>query len=322
MAEREDTGSRLLIFVCHGFGGLLVQRALALTSESNSTPVAFQTLRSSTSALIFAGTPHRGIKYDALKVLYQGPSDPPNQLVLDLLQGSSVLQEISSFFRPMLRDFRIINFWERIQTGTGKAFAFVVEELSGAPMLYTTERFGIMSDHANLLRFSSPNDSGFKLVNSALESCLEDSASRLQQRARVEVKDLASSQGDPQSRSQGHNMWQNEITGRAVHLGDVYVYNTIKSGNASHWSETASIPSSLDGYGTYSMSGCQMYKVGRRSSPHFTGRRIQAKMLSNGLASPSNAENRDKHKVAVIYGLGGSGKTQFCLRFAEQHQAR
>ena len=324
MAERQEATAetRPLVFICHGFGGLLLQRALALTSESNSTPLVFQTLRSSTYGIIFAGTPHRGIYYDALRVLYHDASNPPNQLILDLIQGSDMLREVSSFFQPMLRDFHIINFWEQLQTDNANASAFIVEEKSAAPMLYSLERWGITSDHATLLTFSSPQDPGFMRVNNALESFFKESSLGLHRGASNEYEEIALSRTSAQPGSQGHNMWQNEITGRAVHLGDVYIYNTIQRGNTVPQPETVSVPSLLDMYGRNPTSSCQMYKVDRRSSPQFTGRRLQAEMLLSGLASPASAENRDKHKIAVMYGLGGSGKTQFCLRFAEQHQAK
>jgi hypothetical protein len=63
-----------------------------------------------------------------------------------------------------------------------------------------------------------------------------------------------------------------------------------------------------------------MYKVERSSIPQFTGRRLQAEILSNGLGPPAAITNRVKHRIAVIYGLGGSGKTQFSLKFAEQRR--
>ena len=321
MTQRQHPNAELrpLIFLCHGFGGLLLQRALALTTESNSTPVSFQTLRQSTAALLFAGVPHRGICHDALGVLYSSPTMPPNQLVLDLSRGSDLLEEIGSFFKPMLKNFRIINFWEQVRTDGDHASAFIVEETSAAPMLYSMERSGIMSNHASLLTFSSPRDPGFALVSNALESCIKDCARSLHNSTAERYTDVVTTRG-PQSQTQGHNMWQNEITGRAVHMGDVYVYNTIESGSSTRHSEAAAVPSLLDMYGKPPTQDCQMYKVDRRSSPQFTGRRLQAQMLSHGLASPTTTEERDKHKVAVIYGLGGSGKTQFCLRFAEQHQ--
>jgi REP element-mobilizing transposase RayT len=323
IAERQASHAdeRPLIFLCHGFGGLLLQRALALTRGSNSPPERFQALRSSTYAVIFAGTPHRGINQDALGVLYRDSSKPPNQFVLDLIRDSDVIEEIASDFQPFLKEIRIVNFWEQVPSVNGKASAIIVEEQSAAPMEYTLERCGIMSDHAHLLNFSSSNDAGFNLVNSALESCLKESARRLQQKAAKTYEQTVSTRQGSQSRPQGHNMWQNEITGRAVHLGDVYVYNTIDSTALVRQQDTTLVPSLSDMYGKLPRSGCEMYKVERASSPQFTGRRLQADILLNGLRSNA-AETREKHRIAVIYGLGGSGKTQFCLRFAEQHRSR
>ena len=154
-AERRAVAacSRPLIFLCHGFGGLLVKRALALTRQKGSVPESFRFLRSSTYAVIFAGTPHHGISHSALKVLYPDSSKPPNQLILDLLDGSELLADINSSFKPFLKEIRLANLWEKVQTSSGNASALIVEEQSAAPISYTLERCGLQADHAHLLAF-------------------------------------------------------------------------------------------------------------------------------------------------------------------------
>ena len=324
VAEREAIGAsqRPVIFICHGFGGLLVQQGLALTRESNDAPERFQDLSAATYAIILAGTPHSGIASAALSVLYTDPSDPPNQLVLDLLNGSELLEEVRSSFRPLLKSFRLVTFWEQVQTKTNNASSLIVDEESAAPLDYTHERNGLMSDHSNLLTFSSANDPSFRMVNTAVESCVRDSVRGSQHKVAKRFREIMKSRQGTQSQTQGHNIWQNQITGRAVHLGDVYVYNTIESSKFAHSTQGTSEPFNLNTFMPISKGDCQMYRVGRSSSPQFTGRQLQAEMLNNGFVSPQKPEYSDKHKIAVVYGLGGSGKTQFCPRFAEQHRSQ
>ena len=59
------------------------------------------------------------------------------------------------------------------------------------------------------------------------------------------------------------------------------------------------------------------YMTPQSVSSTFTGRRASLEMLSSALAQAgrSNATKR-----FVIYGLGGSGKTQFCCKFARDHR--
>jgi hypothetical protein len=68
--------------------------------------------------------------------------------------------------------------------------------------------------------------------------------------------------------------------------------------------------------------GNKYYEVPRSASALFTGRqdiyqRIKKVCLPAG---PTTAQLQQKRYV--LYGLGGSGKTQLCLKFAEEHRER
>jgi GTPase SAR1 family protein len=62
--------------------------------------------------------------------------------------------------------------------------------------------------------------------------------------------------------------------------------------------------------------------VPRCSSHQFTGRQLYAHMLKENFGLRQAQEARNEHKIVVIYGLGGSGKTQFCLRYAEDNRTQ
>ena len=49
----------------------------------------------------------------------------------------------------------------------------------------------------------------------------------------------------------------------------------------------------------------------------FHGRRIILESMEQFFAS-----NQSEQQIYVLYGLGGSGKTQIALRFIEEHKAR
>lgn len=54
---------------------------------------------------------------------------------------------------------------------------------------------------------------------------------------------------------------------------------------------------------------------------NYIGRKDKALRLADAFFSPSHGQ-RDEQKRFVIYGVGGSGKTQFCCNFAQDHQQR
>lgn len=60
--------------------------------------------------------------------------------------------------------------------------------------------------------------------------------------------------------------------------------------------------------------------VPRCSAPYFTGRSFQLEQLQNCLSTPPNAI--PSRRIVVIVGIGGAGKSQFCLKFAELHQSK
>lgn len=64
-AEREHDGTdrRLIFFICHGLGGIIVKKALIYSSMSKSSKVShLHSIFTSTFGLIFFGTPHKGVK--------------------------------------------------------------------------------------------------------------------------------------------------------------------------------------------------------------------------------------------------------------------
>ncbi|KAI9774480.1 MAG: hypothetical protein M1839_001713 [Geoglossum umbratile] len=64
------------------------------------------------------------------------------------------------------------------------------------------------------------------------------------------------------------------------------------------------------------------YHVPRNVSSMFTGRDEVCKLLREQCL-PSESQSRPRvHKVFVLYGLGGSGKTQVCLKFAQDHREK
>ena len=54
----------------------------------------------------------------------------------------------------------------------------------------------------------------------------------------------------------------------------------------------------------------------------FTGRESELEVLRKCLATPSSAGLLEAQKRFVVFGLAGSGKTQFCCKFAADNKQR
>ena len=64
------------------------------------------------------------------------------------------------------------------------------------------------------------------------------------------------------------------------------------------------------------------YYVPYNVSGIFTGRDNVIEKLRNGCVPPNSKDRSTEQKRFVLYGLGGSGKTQTCLKFAQDYRER
>lgn len=63
----------------------------------------------------------------------------------------------------------------------------------------------------------------------------------------------------------------------------------------------------------------ELYIVPHTVNPHFTGRNDIRRQLNEGLIEDGYGIAKDQQRF-VLYGLGGSGKTQMCLKFVQDHR--
>ena len=64
------------------------------------------------------------------------------------------------------------------------------------------------------------------------------------------------------------------------------------------------------------------FHIPRAVSSIFTGREKLLKELKDDLDSSSSSEDQHQQRRFIIYGLGGSGKTEFCCKFAQDNRQR
>lgn len=285
-----DAFKRPIIFICHGFGGLLVKRALVFSSSRRARGVEhLRSIFTSTYAILFFGTPHNGVQKESLLLRYhRSPLDRsgPSHFMINLLKGSEMLQEISDQFTPLMKRFAIFNLWEQKKTQTDNMSAYIVEEESAAPMWDSSEKCGVFATHSDMIKFSEAQDPGYRVVLEALIRYTVAAPAVITER------------------------WQK----------DLEALGTERQLEAEDLLKPSPRYLMFDNENNHDRN--ELFLVPRCSSTYFTGRHVHAKIVKEQFSAVDSPHEASRHKICVIYGLGGSGKTQFCLRYAEDNKPR
>ena len=297
----ENCLQRPIIFVCHGLGGILVKQALAYSSTRTSQHIDhLYSIFVSTYAVLFFGTPHQGTdKINWLAVTQpertwrSNQSQLDSELVMASQKGSETLQSITEQFAPLMKQFHIFFFWEELESDEGGQKRFIVEESSAAPLVDNTERSGIHASHSGMVRFGGRDTSSYRTVIEALVRYCRDAPPIISRRWKNAIKTLARARSDEAF----------ELTGVAfdIHNDDQPFHYQMKHSvrrRNRHFDIPQAVSSIFTGRGDVSLT--------------------VEESLFGGNTTPSFAQQRR----FVIYGIGGSGKSQFCSKFAQDHRDR
>ncbi|KAG0648834.1 Kinesin light chain [Hyphodiscus hymeniophilus] len=276
---------RPIIFICHGLGGILVKQALACSNTSRSKQVdhrrAFFT---STYAILSLGTPHGGMSEEVLRAeAKMPPGGELSQISQALIEGSEVLQDINEQFSSLMKKFRIYFLWEQHQSNLGSSQGYVVAENSAAPNWIRAERAGIPANHSQMCKFTSADDVGFKLISSACKRYLRTAVNEVNIRWHKDCELLEKEREEEVAELLRHD------SGLSIHGPSSPMQNV-------------------------------HFVVPRSASSMFTGREEIATLLRQKIVSSPVVRGSGQHKIFVVWGLGGSGKTQFCLKFVENNR--
>lgn len=297
----EDCLQRPIIFICHGLGGILVKKALAYSSTRTSKHVEhLYSIFVSTFAILFFGTPHNGT--DKANWLVPPHAEgsrllarirEESQLLSAVEKDSETLQMITDQFAPLMKQFHIFFFWEEVQSNFGDRTGFVVEESSAAPMIDNTERSGIHATHSQMVQFSRTHSSSYRTVIEALVRYCRDAPPVIARRWQQAAASLA------QVRS--HEAL--ELTGTAfdVHNDNRPFYYQRKASERPR---------------------NKHFHIPQVVSSTFTGREDMSQLVERSLLARESTDSSRQQRRFIIYGIGGSGKTQFCCKFAQDHRER
>lgn len=191
-----------------------------------------------------------------------------------------------------MKQFHIYFFWEEVQTSFGHQSGCIVEESSAAPILDNTERSGVDATHSRMVKFSETTSSSYRTVIAALTRYCLEAPKVIARRSEVALTALARARSN-----------------EALEL----------AGSTFDSHDDRLLP-------------CENRASGRSRSRHcfppqetaadFIGREDISEVLHNALFPPENTLSISRRKNSVIHGMGGSGKTQFCSKFARDNQGR
>lgn len=321
LEDADDAERRPIIFVCHELGGLLVKRALAYSySRKDRRLEHIRSIYRSTVAIIFMATPHLGFSKNTLLLSQLGGSPGPNQFLLNLLRGSETINEISDQFAPLMKHFSIYNFWEQKLTRIGKTATLIVDRASAAPSWDDVDQCGIDATHADMIKFRQINSPGYKLVLAALEQYMKQGPGLITRRWAQDSELIRKEreQDIEADLSSSHKSLAGTIVAAATPVSERLAQ--------PHLSQTSiesmdSLISETGTEGPTTPPDINVYYLVPRRSDYFVGRREQADFLQTSLGT-IRRRGGQKPKVFTLYGLPGSGKTQFSLKYLEERRDR
>lgn len=303
-AERSliNASRRPLIFVCHGLGGVIVKCALVHSASRTSHQTShLNSIYVSTFAILFFGTPHDRIDIGKwLASCQSGFATYDPRAVANLRDDNAkppitvhALDVITNQFAPLMKKIHLYLFWEGLATQLAEGVDFFVEPSSAAPHTYDTERCGIMdSNHSDMVKFHQ-DDSSYRTVISALKKYCHSAPEIITYRWKEAMAFLARMRKSEAS----------ELTGLFLDIPD----KTPLFGKEKKDTVEAVLQNE------HFYPPCAV-------SLDFIGQDEIIGALQTALDPEQNSLSTEKQKRYVLYGIGGSGKTQISAKYAQDNR--
>ena len=193
---------------------------------------------------------------------------------------------VTEEFVPFQKQFRIIFFWEQMETTVGGESGYIVEAASAAPSTNNYERAGIDATHSRMVKLTKDHSS-FPTVAEVLIRYCRSAPPAISYRWRQVISLL-------RSRPYIHDP--------AFYLAD-RVFDIHGAGHR----ETL-------GYQN------KHYHIPQAVSSIFTGREDVSEAVEDALFSHKHTDSVPIQCRYIIHGIRESGKTQFACKFAQDHR--
>ncbi|KAK0643989.1 hypothetical protein B0T16DRAFT_392425 [Cercophora newfieldiana] len=301
-ANRKLAGTlrRPLIFVCHGLGGVLVKKSLVYSSTRTAPKVDHlwdQFI--STFAIVFFGTPHGDVAKSNWLELEATARKYPRVAMNTSSAGNTrsttsdkgviqIPRLVHHEFSPLVRHFNLFFFWEQLPTPLGTHVDFLVEHRSAVPMLDNTEVAGIHANHIDMTKFRSRSSSDYRTVLAALDTYCEkapDVISRRWKLAERRLQDLRRGEAE-------------EIGGFGFDIRSEEPFQSpgIRPRGQLH------------------------FHLPDDATPNFVGRQDALSTIHNAFFPDDRPSTTPGRKSFIVFGMGGSGKTELCCKFATEYK--
>ncbi|KAK4182502.1 hypothetical protein QBC35DRAFT_457232 [Podospora australis] len=170
-----DSMERPIIFVAHSLGGIVVKSALIHSDAARRGALEeHRSIKTSTYGVVFMGTPHQGgngVQLGRLLVNVASLFVSANDRVLRHLERDSewLLQQLGQY-GPISGDFVTKFAFEEYETpmAFGGSIMVVPRASAVVPGQADAEPIVIHADHTNMVKYTSPGDSGYKTISGHL----------------------------------------------------------------------------------------------------------------------------------------------------------
>jgi hypothetical protein len=198
------------------------------------------------------------------------------------------LRVVDGAFASLMKQFRIYYFWESVETSFGNFQSFVVDQSSAAPAIDNTERMGIPSDHLGMVKYASSGCQTYRSVLGTLIRYCREAPSLIAHRWTLAEQNM--------SRARSNEAF--ELTGFVYDIEDNRRRQSRFVGGGEVTKKHIDLP--------------------RRPLLQYVGR----SGIYQDLEKASFSTSEKSQKVFVLYGMGGTGKTEISIKFARDNQHR
>ncbi|KAL7271005.1 hypothetical protein RUND412_006273 [Rhizina undulata] len=179
--SEEQEIMRPIIFIGHSFGGIVIVQSLVEAATRKAEKEAFagnSYLVAATCAVVFFGTPHRGISMeDVRKMLVDYDISNPRIGLLNEIKDELILEPYLQGFMKLAEGFKVVSFYERLQTaevaknsenrydrtGNYKSTVDTDSALLHLPK-NLEDTIPVNSDHTNMVKFDHKRDTTYEDV--------------------------------------------------------------------------------------------------------------------------------------------------------------
>ncbi|KFY48968.1 hypothetical protein V495_00865, partial [Pseudogymnoascus sp. VKM F-4514 (FW-929)] len=187
---RGELRERPLFFIAHSFGGVILGHCLVKavqTDERDNATIA--ALHKAAYGILFFGAPHKGLVIDDIQRMVAGKDQHPRMELLEQIKlKSDLLMYQLADFKNLIRDRKIVSFYERHQTRRlqlnpetnkwSRTGEYMTAVECGSALLElpdsTEAKIPVDADHSQIVKFDNRNAEAYKTAVGYLKEFEQD----------------------------------------------------------------------------------------------------------------------------------------------------